>query len=381
MIGGQEMDIYEQLNVPKVINGYDTMTYLGGSVMPAEVVEAMVEASRYFVDMHLLHQRVGEAIANLTNNEAALVCGGAAAGLALATAACIAGDEPGLIERLPDTRGQKNEVIIHRCQRNAYDHAIRQAGAKLVGVGYYDHTSRAQLEAAFTPNTAAIFYFCGTTFEAGALPLEEVLEVAQARNVPVIVDAAAQLPPVENLWRYTKMGAKLVIFSGGKGLRGPQGSGLIVGAKDYVRKCALNGCPNYGIGRSMKTGKEDVIGLYAAIKRFVSLDHHKELQEMEKIVDAVFQAVENIPHINWRREFPARLGQTYPRAVITLMEGFPASREQVLQDLRQGNPRIELGSYEKDDSSIYVNPLTLSVSQAVVVAHRLRGTLLRFVNE
>ena len=131
----------------------------------------------------------------------------------------------------------------------------------------------------------------------------------------------------------------------------------------------------------MKTGKEDVIGLYAAIKRFVSLDHHKELQEMEKIVDAVFQAVENIPHINWRREFPARLGQTYPRAVITLMEGFPASREQVLQDLRQGNPRIELGSYEKDDSSIYVNPLTLSVSQAVVVAHRLRGTLLRFVNE
>ena len=211
------------------------------------------------------------------------------------------------------------------------------------------------------------------------MSLARVIEIAHKHGVPVIVDAAAQLPPVENLWRYSQMGSDLVVFSGGKGLRGPQGTGLIVGRKDLVQKCALNGCPNHAIGRSMKTSKEDVVGLYAAVKRFVEVDHARELEEMEEKVRLALEAVEDIPQVTCRRDFPARLGQTYPRAVITLVSGFPAGRDEVLEALRKGTPRIELGPYEKDEASIYVNPLTLSKSDAIIVASRLRSVMLEYL--
>jgi D-glucosaminate-6-phosphate ammonia-lyase len=375
------MGIYEDLGVSKIINGYDTMTYLGGSVMPEEVVFAMQEASKHFVDINELHEQVGKELALLTHNEAALVCGGAAAGLALATAACIAGDDPALVERLPDTTGLRDEVIVHRCQRNPYDQAIRQVGANLVEIGYFDTTSPEQLRGAITSNTAAVFYFCGTTFEQGALPLNRVIEIAESFRIPVIVDAAAQLPPLENLWLYTKMGAKLAIFSGGKGLRGPQGSGLIVGDRDYVHKCAVHSCPNHGIGRAMKVSKEDIVGLYVAVKRFVFKDHEKELQQREEMVGIVLEAVKGISGIKGWRKFPARLGQKYPRAIITLADSFPVERKEVLNRLKTGHPRIELGSYESDERSIYVNPLTLSISEAQIIADRLRDVLLQIVND
>lgn len=372
------MGIYDQLGVPKVINGYDTMTYLGGSKMPDAVLQAMAEAREHFVDMRVLHAKIGEQLASLTRNEAALVTGGAAAAMVLATAACIAGDDPILAERMPDTSGLKDEIIIHRCQRNRYDQAIRLAGGKLVEVGYFDGTTRDQFRGGFSPNTAAVFYFCGTTFEEKALPLEQVIEIANEHNIPVIVNAAAQLPPADNLWRFTQLGAKLAIFSGGKGLRGPQGTGLIVGDKELVSQCASHSCPNYGIGRCLKTGREDIVGLYTAVKRFVNLDPEEELKRHDAIVALILKAVQSVPGVTGQRKFPARLGQTYPRAVITLEESFPVSRLKILSELQKGTPRIELGPYELDNNSLYVNPLPLTLSEAEIVAKRLQEILSSF---
>src|SRR5579871_1150332 len=246
------MGLYEELELRPVINAYATLTRLGGSRMPPEVLAAMADAARCFVDLQELQRRVGEKIAALTQNEAAYVCSGAAAGLALATAACITGTDPAAIHQLPDLAGLKNEVIVHRSHRNGYDHAIRQVGVRLVEVGESAGTDPGDLERAFTAQTAAVVWFQGAMTGPGDLPLPVVIEMAQARGVPVIVDAAAQLPPVSNLWYFTQMGADLAIFSGGKDLRGPQSSGLIVGRRELIAACARNGNPNHSLGRPMK---------------------------------------------------------------------------------------------------------------------------------
>src|SRR5262245_48046121 len=229
-LGGGAMTTYRDLGVRRVINAAATLTRLGGSRMPPPVIEAMAAAAGAFVDLDVLQQRVGERIAELTHNSACYVSSGAAAGVMLATAACITGDDPAAIARFPSLESGKNEVIVHRCQRNGYDYAIRQTGARLVEIGMAQITQPWELEAAITPQTDCVAWFAGPHFAAGALPLEQVITVAHAHGVPVIVDAAAQIPPIANLWRFTRdMGADIAIFSGGKGLRGPQPAGLVLG--------------------------------------------------------------------------------------------------------------------------------------------------------
>ena len=265
------MGIYEELGIQPIINASATLTKLGGSVMPPEVLDAMVEASRHFVDLNELQQRVGERLAELTRNEAAYVSSGAAAGLVLATAACIAGDDPAAIQRLPDLTGLKNEVIVHRSHRNGYDHAVRQVGVKLVEIGTSLDTAEWELESAITDKTAAVFWFQGGMTGHGDLPAGDRHRHRQSEHVaPVIVDAAAQLPPTENLWRFTEMGAALAVFSGGKDLRGPQSSGLIVGRKDLIDAIRVNGNPNHSIGRPMKVGKEEMVGLLKAVEIYLT---------------------------------------------------------------------------------------------------------------
>ncbi|MEM7034723.1 MAG: aminotransferase class V-fold PLP-dependent enzyme, partial [Chloroflexota bacterium] len=266
------MSVYEALEMRPVINANATLTKLGGSLMPPEVLEAMMEASRYFIDLHELQKRVGERIAEITQNEAAYVSSGAAAGLALATAACITGTNPDAIYQLPDLTGLKNEVIIHRSHRNGYDHGVRQVGVRVVEIGYTTGTQRWELEQAINENTAAIFWFQGAMTGMGELPLPTVIEIAKSHGVPVVVDGAAQLPPVSNLWHFTKeLGADLAVFSGGKDLRGPQPTGLIVGRRDLIEACTLNGSPNHSLGRPMKVGKEEMVGLLAAVERYLKL--------------------------------------------------------------------------------------------------------------
>ena len=243
------MSLYDELGVRPLLNASATLTRLGGSLMPPEVIEAMLDASRHFVNLDELQLRVGERLAAMTHNEAAYVCTGAAAGLVLTTAACIAGMDPAAINQLPDLTGLKNEVIIHKAHRNGYDHGVRQVGVKIVEIGTALHTEPWELEQAINAQTAAIFWFQGGMSGRADLPLEQVIEIANAHHVPVVVDTAAQLPPMENLWRFTQMGVALAIFSGGKDLHGPQASGLIVGRKALIDAIRLNGSPNHSIGR------------------------------------------------------------------------------------------------------------------------------------
>ena len=365
------MDVYDELGVTKVINGYATLTRLGGSLMPPEVLAAMTEAAQHFVDMDELQTKVGERLAAWTKNEAAFVSSGAAAGLALSTAACITGLDAEKRSALPYTEGMKNEIIIHKYGDVNYAFAIRQAGGRLIEIGTQEGTTSAEMERAINDKTAAIFYFYRPTLMSGQVPLERGIEIARQANIPVVVDAAAQIPPVDSLWRFTHMGADLALFSGGKGLCGPQSSGLIVGRKDLIEACAFNACPRAFIGRPMKVGKEELVGLMTAVRRYLDLDHDRLMQTYEDQVQTVIAAFSDHAHICARRNFPSEAGQPMPRAEIIFDEqGLDVTRDEVLTQLVSGDPCIELA--EAGESGVFVNPQTLQPGQEVIVIERIK---------
>ncbi|MBM4417160.1 MAG: aminotransferase class V-fold PLP-dependent enzyme [Chloroflexi bacterium] len=366
-----KLDLYDELGLRRVINASATLTRLGGSIMPAPVIEAMVRASRSFIDVPALQAAAGQRVARMTRNEAAYICNGAAAGLTLSTAACITGANPALIARLPnDLTRLKNEIVVHRCQRNGYDHAVRQTGVRLVEIGLRGSTYAWELEAALSERTAAVVYFAGYYFEQGALPLARVIEIAHARSVPVIVDGAAQIPPVSNLWAYTEAGADLAVFSGGKGLRGPQSSGLIVGRADLIEGVRLNGPPNNGIGRPMKVGKEEIAGIVAAVEWYLGLDEPALIARYERQVARVVETMRTVRGVFARRDFPSEAGQPTPRAQIEIDADVAGiDRDTLVARLREGNPYVEVSPSGRD--GIYVNPQTLEEGEEAIVIDRL----------
>jgi len=368
------MDIYDELGVRKIINGNATLTRLGGSIMPSEVLAAMAEASRHFVDIDELQEMVGQRIAKLTRNEAAYVSCGAAAGIVLSVAACMTGLDPDKRARLPNTRGMKNEVIVHRCGRPGFDFAITQTGAKLVEIGTQKGTSPSQMERAINRKTAAILYFYNEVTMQGQVPLKDGIRMGGKHGVPVIVDAAAQLPPVENLWRFTWMGADLVLFSGGKGLCGPQSSGLILGRKDLIEACAFNACPRDFIGRPMKVGKEEIVGLLAALEWYLGVDHAKLMRTYEDQVRYLVEEFSGLEGVCARRSFPSEAGQPMPRAEIVFdEEKLGMTRDEILARLWQGSPAISLAP--AGEGGVYVNPQTLIPGQERIISARVREVI------
>ena len=319
------MDIYQRLGVTKRVNGAGLLTRLGGSLMDNEVLGAMREAAGAYVDMAELQTKAGEIVARHTGAEAAIVTSGAAAALTLAAAACLAGTDVARMERLPDTDGMPNEVIIHRAHRTGYDHAIRAAGARLVEIGFNDRGAGAgvrgleawEIEAAIGPKTAAIAYTATPDLEP---PLERIVAVAERFGLPVIVDAAAQLPPKENLRRFIGAGASLVAFSGGKAIRGPQGSGLLCGRDKLVASALIQMLdmdqlpetwappdgllsrhfperfPHHGLGRGFKVDKETIAGLVVALERFAAFDLEADIAMRRRMLEHIAQAVEALPH-------------------------------------------------------------------------------------
>jgi L-seryl-tRNA(Ser) seleniumtransferase len=368
------MDIYDELGVRKIINGNATLTMLGGSRLAPGVVEAMAQASQHFVNIDELQTRVGQKIAALTQNEAAYVSSGAAAGLVLSAAACMAGMDSRLRERLPDSSGMRNEFIIHRRGRVGYDFAIRQAGCRLVEIGDENGASPAELKVAITERTAGIYVFHKQLQMEGQVPLAEQVAIAHRHSIPVIVDAAAQLPPVENLWVLNQLGADLVLFSGGKGLCGPQSSGLILGRQDLIDACAFHACPRPYIGRPMKAGKEEIIGLLAALKWYLSLDHDALLRRYEDQVAWVVAAFSGKEFITARRSFPSEAGQPMPRAEVIFDEaGLNFTRDAVLQALMFGSPAVSLAP--AGENGIFINPQTLAPGEEVIVVERILSVL------
>ena len=306
---------YEDLGIRSVINASATLTRLGGSRMPRPVLDAMAAGAEAFVDLVELHRRAAERIAAGTQNEACYISSGAAAGIAIAVAACITGQDPARIARLPHFDGPPAEVVIHRSHRNGYDHAARQTGARLVEIGMAHSTQRWELEAAIGPHTACVLYFAGAHYAGAALPLGEVVAIAHERGVPVLVDAAAQIPPISNLWHFTRdLGADVAIFSGGKGLRGPQPSGLVLGRRAIVEACHANGAPNQSLGRPMKVGKEEMLGVLAAVEWSLGQDEAALLAGYEAIVDRWIAGLEVVPGVTVERGYPSEAGQPVVRS-------------------------------------------------------------------
>lgn len=370
------MTDYQSLGIRPIINANATLTRLGGSLLPPEVITAMNEAARSFIDLNELQRRVGERLAELTHNEAAYVSSGAAGGLALATAACVTGCDPHLIYRFPDLSGLKNEIIIHRTHRNHYDYAVQSVGVKIVEYGYATGTTRVDLERVITPQTAGIFWFQGVMTGNGDLPLADVIAIANAYDIPVVVDAAAQLPPVENLWRFTEMGAALAIFSGGKDLRGPQASGLMLGRHDLIEAARMHGAPNHALGRPMKVTKESMMGLLAAVERYLRLDHTARAQYCEDTVAAWNTALNAVPGVTAIRDFPNEAGQPLPWSLVTFDTAqLDLDAEAIRQALLDGDPAVDVAPVSSHQ--LHLNPMTLEPGEEKIVLERLLAVLHR----
>lgn len=366
-----EKDWMAELGVRPVINAAATLTKLGGSVMPPEVVAAMQQGAKSFIDLVDLQRAVSAKIAAATKNEAAYVSSGAAAGITLTMAAILTEGLPERIQGFPALDGfPKTEIIIHRSQRNGYDYAARMTGAAFVEI----EDSVASLEAAFGPRTAAVLWFAGGHLGPNAVPIETVVEVAHARGVPVVVDAAAQVPTVRNLWRFTtEIGADICIFSGGKGLRGPQSSGLVLGRKAIIDNIYPNASPNSAIGRPMKVGKEELVGLLAAVEWTLAQDEDAIIEGYERIVQYWLSGLAEIPGISAERGYPNEAGQPFGRVLITLGPDAKLGQGELVTALWEGTPRIAVS--EVGPNVIGINPQTLGPGEEVPVIEALRDLL------
>ena len=362
--------LYEELGIKPVINASATLTRLGGSRMPPEVLDAMHAAAGSFVDLTELQEKVGAKIAELTHNEACYVASGAAAGIMLTVASCIAGTDPANTFAFPRLDGlPKTEVIVQKVQRNGYDYAIAQTGADVIEIG----NSAAELEAAITDRTACIVWFAGGPLAREALPVEEVIRIAKARGVPVIVDAAAQIPPYSNLWRFTKeLGATGAIFSGGKGIRGPQSSGLVLGTKELIAGCRANGNPNHSLGRPMKVGKEELAGILAAVEYTLAQDEEALLEQYEAIVHGWIEDLTGLPGVTAERVYPSEAGQPHGRAFVRFTAPCPVTRDEVVAALWDGDPKIAVSAVQDEPDAIALNPQSIEPDEADIVVQRIK---------
>ena len=389
------MTVYATLGVKTLINAKGPATRLSGGIMRAEVASAMAEASQACVDIAELQAAASRVIAEVTGAEAGYVASGASACLLIGAAACMTGLDPGRMARLPDPLGMKNECVMVRSQRNFYDHAIRAAGMKIIEVGLPDRYAGAgvrdaeawEIDDAINERTAAVFYVADSQSRP---PLKEVTAVAHAQGVPVIVDAAAQLPPQANLRRFISEGADLVAFSGGKALGGPQASGILAGRRDLVMAAALQhldldvfwdmwepppslidkgrlkGAPQHGIGRSCKAGKEEIVGLLTALRLFIAegdaARHARWLTDCEIIATAL----KGHQVMVTGREDTAQV----PSVEIT-PDPARITAAALCLALQHGDPSIAVDPAGRDRGVVTVNPMCLKPGEAEIVGRRI----------
>ena len=381
-------NIYQRLfGLKRVVNASGTMTLLGGSLMPPEVVESMVEAAEDWVELECLLQRAGDTIAQIAGVEAACITSGSAAGLILAAAACIAGDDPQKIRRLPDTEGLPNEIIIQKGQNISFARCFHSAGATLVEVGGARvmlpdgrHTlgvTPSQVEEAISEKTAslAVILSHGCVRE-GLLPLETMASIAHGHGLPLIVDAASELPPVRHLGEFVALGGDLVIFSGGKAIGGPNDTGFILGRRDLVRACALQANPYVHIGRGLKVSKEQVVGLVVAIQRYVSQDFDALLAQEMARAEYMVKAFEDHPYVKPILVFPDETNLPVPRVRLVLdEEGLGVTATEVTQALQQSDPAIYLRSEYSAVGILTVDVQVLRDGEEHIVVERLKEEL------
>jgi L-seryl-tRNA(Ser) seleniumtransferase len=363
--------VYEALGIKHVINATGTVTNLGGSVMPPEVVAAWSDAARHFVNLVELQDKVGRRIAELIGVEAALVTTGAAGSLLLATAAVVTGGDGPKIAKLPDTTGMKNEVILQKTHRSCYDNQFTSVGARLVEVETADEVRRA------TGPRTALMFFMNKEDALGRINRQAWLALAQANHVTTLLDAAADVPPLDRLAGYNRMGFDLVAFSGGKAMRGPNDTGLLLGHRNLIEAAARNTNPNCGtIGRGLKVSKEDMIACLAAVDRFVHLDHAAENREFLRRIGVIEEAIRGIATVETERITPG-IANEVPHLMVDWNEArVGVTKAQVTRRLGDGDPPIKIGRISNSgERGILISVLTLQAGEERVVAERLAAIL------
>ena len=395
--------IYEDLDVPTVVNAAGTKTRVGGSLIRAEAAEAMRDAANGFAHLSDLQSRASELIAEATGAEAGYVTCGASAALLLASAACIAGDDLAAMARLPDTEDLPSEIVMPRTHRTGYDHALRAAGATIVDVGTNDpHLGTGasavkawELDAAIGPETVAVAYvekpYLGPD-------LSDVVEIAHANDVPVIVDAAAELPPTKNLSAFVETGADLVAFSGGKAIRGPQTTGILAGRRELIESVALQhldwhvdeavwqppaglidrdrveGVPRQGIGRSAKVGKEEIVGLIRALELFREEDQDALKREWRARAERIADGLDGRAGIEAKVDAASKTAVS-PEVTVRIDDYTDRSACSLVHDLFDADPRIVVGADGAADGELTISPMCLTDAEADLVVDRVLSFL------
>jgi D-glucosaminate-6-phosphate ammonia-lyase len=366
-------DYFKELNVRPFINAAGTFTTLTASLMLPEVVEAVNYASKTFVPLNDLHDAAGKRIAELIGCEAVMITSGAAAALTVGTAACVAGKNPDWIRRIPDLvgTGMKSEVIIQKSHRYGYDHAVRNCGVKMIEVETAD-----ELEKAVNEKTAMMLFF-NDADPRGKIKVEEFVALGKKHKIPTFNDAAADAPPTENLSKYTKMGFDLVTFSGGKGLRGPQSAGLLLGRKDLIEAARMNCSPNGDtIGRGMKVNKEEMLGMMVAVEMYLKRDAEAEWKEWERRAKLITDSVAKVPAVKTEIYVPP-IANHVPTVRLTWEKAaLPLLADDARKQLRESKPSIEIapGSSpaKADIQEIGIGIWQMQSGEAEIVAKRLR---------
>lgn len=383
------MDLFGELGVRKIINAEGTRTYLGGSVPDLRVMEAMKEASQNFVVMMELLEKAGQIIAEVTGAEAGMVTSGSTAALVLGMAACIMRDSElekfevqpveklsfdrewlDIIQKLPKISRVRSEIIIQKAHRVPYYHAFLVAGSKLVVIGTRKDCSHAELEAAINENTAAIAFTAHK--ENVGVPLKKVVEIASRYDIPVIVDAAAELPPRDNLRRYIAEGADLVVFSGGKKISGPNNTGILCGRRDLIKLATLQAAPYRGIGRSMKVDRTQIVGLIVALRLWLEKDEKVEFEAWRAKARWIANELKGAPSILRSDVFVEKL-RSRVYAHITLDEKNGLSAADLVLNLRLGDPSIWV-TYKRSNK-IQINTSTLKDGEEKIVVSALKKML------
>ena len=372
-------EVYKKLGVKPVINAQSWVTSLGGSLMRPEVLRAMDEAATVFVDMQELNRAAGEVVARACSADMGLVTAGCAAAEVLMAASCMTGVDEAKVEQLPDTTGMKNEILIFKGQRNRYDGSFEIPGARIVEFGHGQSARPYHLEAAFTENTCAVAFVIGPFIHSG-IGLEKTIEIAHAHGVPVIVDAAAEVPPRDNLSRFIKMGADMVAFSGGKGLGGPQSAGLLAGRKDLMEAAYLNSLnldsPKAGIGRPMKVSKENIIGMVAALELYMDTDEAALIAGWRSKASHVAKRLSGIDGLRVVIE-DTPVDRQGPQPVIYFERNWSGpSPAEVRQRLLEGDPSIRVGGGGVRDE-INVVMVNIQDGEEKIIADRLFDALTR----
>lgn len=370
-------DYFKELGVRPFINAAGTFTTLTASLMLPEVVAAINYASKQFVPLNDLHDAAGKRIAELIGCEAAMITSGAAAALTVGTAACITGKNMDLIRRIPDLAGLpgvKTEVLIQKSHRYGYDHAVRNCGIKMIEVETAEELSRAVNE-----KTAMMLFF-NDADPKGKIKLDEFVALGKKHNVPTFNDAAADVPPTENFSRYTKMGFDLVTFSGGKGIRGPQSAGLLLGRRDLIEAARLNCSPNSdSIGRGMKVNKEELLGMMVAVEAYLKRDAAAEWKEWERRAKLLTDSATQNKAVKAEVYVPPIANHTPTVHLTWAKAALPITADEVRKRLRESKPSIEIAPSsspaKEEQQEISLTVWQMQPGETEVVAKRLREVL------